>query len=153
MFFLQKSLKKSDFKGKLKKLNINFLKNRYFLRDFCKKILYSFLTRRDESNDTQIYFIKKISFFGVRGDPFVQKRQKFNFLAIIRFILKWTKNAIFKPRSYRKTPFLVPGATDVFIFFILSVAPGTKCSRKFFLICFFSPKILIFVFLRAKETY
>jgi len=35
----------------------------------------------------------------------------------------------------------------------LSVAPEIKCSRNFFLICFFSPKVLIFVYLRAKEKF
>jgi hypothetical protein len=33
---------------------------------------------------------------------------------------------------YRKTPYLVPGTTCVFLFFFSMVVPGTKCSQKKF---------------------
>jgi hypothetical protein len=33
---------------------------------------------------------------------------------------------------YRKTPYLVPGTTCVFLFFFSMAVPGTKCSQKNF---------------------
>ena len=59
------------------KINI---KNRFFSKIikfshlYAKQTLYSLFSRPDESNDTRINFEKKISIFGIRGDPYAQKR-------------------------------------------------------------------------------
>ena len=54
-------------RSKILTRNLNF---------YAKQTLYSLFSRRDESNDRQIYFKKKFSFFGERGDPYAQKRKK-----------------------------------------------------------------------------
>ena len=66
--------------------NLTF-KKAFFDRFYAKQTLFSFFSRRDESNDTRIYFENFFLFFGVFLKPFGQIRQKFNFLVIIRLIL------------------------------------------------------------------
>ena len=66
-------------KKRIVKINI---KNRFFSKIikfshfYGKQTLYSLFSRPDESIDIRIYFEKKISIFGVRREPYAQKRKK-----------------------------------------------------------------------------